>query len=420
MNEVFKTCFASVVSELQQSDIYLTVKARLFESPKANLNGAIVTMDFLDEIVENEDKYVGLPLCADIKNLTNGHYQHLGHLYNQKTGEFLSTQIGSFYKYEKEEFNGGAYLVGYARVMKRNKAVCKALAELFAAGALKFSFEISCGSYETLDNGNIKIDAADNNFLEGAAVVTFPACEDAVALELVAEVNSISDDLKEGECVMTDVIESVEVMAEEEQVNEPVVEVAEDNKEVVEEIVAESETSEDVVAETEIAEEENAELRINVHHHECETVNAYDTDTGIETSQTVSVDTYKCGLTVDDVAVASSESETAACGKKEDAECECEDEKEEKEEPMEEDAACGKKKNENAELIESLIASIEELKHEIAKLKSSQKIVAEKIVAEETENEINPFVGSINSSNKYSLLESSKKETNSYSLLEKA
>jgi len=48
-----KTCFASVISEIQQSDIYLTVKARLFETPGANLNGVRVTPAFLSEIVEH-------------------------------------------------------------------------------------------------------------------------------------------------------------------------------------------------------------------------------------------------------------------------------------------------------------------------------------------------------------------------------
>ena len=411
MNKVFKTCFASVVSELQQSDIYLTVKARLFEAPKANLNGASVTIGFLDEIVNNEDKYVGLPLCADVKNLTNGHYQHLGHLYDARTGEFHSTQIGSFYKYEKEEFNGGAYLVGYARVMKRNKAVCKALGELFAAGALKFSFEISCGSYKTLDNGNIEIDAADDNFLEGAAVVTFPACEDAVALELVAECNNIADDLKEGESTMTDVNKSAEIIAEEEQTEEVFTEVAEkivDNENV---------SAEEVETHEEIAEEENAEVHVSVDTIERETVRTYDTETGIETVETVCVEKETYNLTVDDVRPVAEVAENNTEETEETAECDCEKEKEEQpqDEQMKEDAACGKKKKENAEVIEELIASINELKQEIAELKAAH-VVAEIKTAEQ----VNPFMSSMETSNKYSLLESVKSNADSRSLLEKA
>lgn len=124
------TCFASVVSisEIQQSEIYMTVKAVMFETPGANLNGVRVTAAFLDEIIANEDKYVGIPLYADARNLAMGNYEHLGHLYDAKTGEFHSTQIGSFYKYEKIQTAEGFALVGYARIMKRNMAICKAIA----------------------------------------------------------------------------------------------------------------------------------------------------------------------------------------------------------------------------------------------------------------------------------------------------
>ena len=47
MDRLVRTCIASVVSEIEQSDLYLTVKARLFETPGANLNGVRVTPAFL-------------------------------------------------------------------------------------------------------------------------------------------------------------------------------------------------------------------------------------------------------------------------------------------------------------------------------------------------------------------------------------
>ena len=86
MNKHF--CFASVISEIQQSDMFMTVKARIFETPKANLNGVRVTPAFLSEIVENEERYVGLPLYADVRALKSGNYNRLGHLYDTRTGEF--------------------------------------------------------------------------------------------------------------------------------------------------------------------------------------------------------------------------------------------------------------------------------------------------------------------------------------------
>lgn len=132
MNKVRLTTYvASVISEIQQSDIYLTVKARLFEAPGANLNGVRVTADFINEIVEHQEKYVGLPLYADVKTLQDGDYVHLGHLYDPDTGDFDSTPIGSFYRFESEETQDGVALIGYVRIMKRDKATCAAITELF-------------------------------------------------------------------------------------------------------------------------------------------------------------------------------------------------------------------------------------------------------------------------------------------------
>lgn len=181
----------AVISEIQSSDIYLTIKARLFDL-QANLNGVRVTRDFMDEIVANESKYVGIPLYADIHGLIAK--QPIGHMYNPRTGEFLSTQIGSFCHYEEEITEENVCLIGYARVMKRNRTVCKAIEDLYLDGNLKFSFELSCGSYSTDENGIIVIDAHPSNYFEGEAIVTFPACQEAVALQLVAECLNKGDD----------------------------------------------------------------------------------------------------------------------------------------------------------------------------------------------------------------------------------
>ena len=203
MNKARFISFASVISEIQQSDLFMTVKARILETPKANLNGASVTEDFVDDIIANEERYVGLPLYADVNALKSGKYNRLGHLYDSRTGEFHSTQIGSFYQFEKEEFDGGAYLVGYARIPKRDKAISRAIAELFTDGALKFSFEIACVDYKELEDGTFVIYASENNYLEGTAIVTFPACEDAVALEFVAQREA--DDTRKGDLEMAEV-----------------------------------------------------------------------------------------------------------------------------------------------------------------------------------------------------------------------
>ena len=225
-----KLVFASVISNIEQSKNFMTVKARICETPAANLNGARVTQGFIDEIVSNCSRYVGLPLYADIKALTNGNYDRLGHLYDVRTGEFHSTQIGSFYQFEKEEFNEGCYLVGYVRIPKRNKKLSDAIIELWRNNNLKFSFEVSVGEYSVLDDDTILIDAAENNFLEGTAIVSYPACEDAVALELVAQKteNAQGGETEMADKVITEVAE--EVVSEE--VKEQVEEVAEVKEEV--------------------------------------------------------------------------------------------------------------------------------------------------------------------------------------------
>lgn len=278
-----KLVFASVISEIQQSDVFMSVKARICEAPEANLNGARVTEAFIDEIVSNEERYVGLPLYADKKALISGNYNRLGHLYDVKTGEFHSTQVGSFYKFEKQPTNKGCALIGYARIPKRNKKLSKAISELFADGNLKFSFELSVGEYEELDDNTILIDASENNYLEGTAIVTYPACEDAVALELVAQKTD-----GEGECEMAEVEKKTEVAETEVQP-----ETAETEKvETPEETTTEnSEEETGACKKKEKAETETATVYVTEIDEQSHTTHAYDSETGKSVSQTVEVRT---------------------------------------------------------------------------------------------------------------------------------
>lgn len=281
-----KLVFASVISEIQQSDVFMTVKARICEAPEANLNGARVTEAFIDEIVGNEKRYVGLPLYADVKALTNGNYNRLGHLYDVRTGEFHSTQIGSFYKFEKQKNGETSYLVGYARIPKRNKKLSKAISELFADGALKFSFELSVGEYEELDDDTILIDASENNYLEGTAIVTYPACEDAVALELVAQKNT--DESRKGESEMAEVENKAEVV--ETEAAQPELAEEEEEKVEAEETVEESE-DETAACKKKKAETETATVYIEDHTVEVHEQSAYDSETGKSINQRVVVET---------------------------------------------------------------------------------------------------------------------------------
>ena len=416
-----KLVFASVISEIQQSDVFMTVKARICEAPEANLNGARVTEAFIDEIVGNEKRYVGLPLYADIKALTSGNYNRLGHLYDVRTGEFHSTQIGSFYKFEKQKNGENCYLVGYARIPKRNKKLSKAISELFADGALKFSFELSVGEYEELEDDTILIDASENNYLEGTAIVTYPACEDAVALELVAQKNT--DETRKGESEMAEVENKAEVV--ETEATQP--ELAEEEKVESEEVEAEKvEESEDETAacKKKKAEEEIATVYVDNHDVEVHEQSAYDTETGKSINQRVTIETVTTQPvegtlveTVDGVHVAEevvAEGEGAGTGgdsTPSNSEQTGTTENTTPEDPIPEETnqdSYDPKKKTAEQMIAELLEVVEAMKAEIEELKNKE---TKSVTAE-----INPFMGDLNSSNKYSLLEKDDAKTQ-YTLL---
>ena len=458
MQEPIVNRFVAAASEIASSDLYMTVKATMFTSPSANLNGVRCTAAFIDEIVEHQEKYIGLPLCADMTKLENGLYRNLGHCYNSRTGTFSSTMIGSFYKFEKAALSEDeTALIGYARILKRNKKVCRAISELFAEGNLKFSFEITCGEYEKMDDGTIRIDASERNYLEGMAIVSMPACPDAVALELVAEITGIG---KEAE-PMT---------------NEDKTKVAEKQPEKAAGEAAENtETAEKYVTET---------------HVEHDRVSTYDTETGVSTDTTVTIEQSVSGpaVTAEDETTQQAGAVTAAkdeednkpifnpdevdatapvaenaqpetnqndnnnaqsentqtqndnpaepgndnpgevvgsCGKKE-KETAASDEDEKEKDPEEEPAEPeddDEKKKENAELdavvaelkefVASLKAQNEELKQEIAEIKDH---MTGKVVAE-AQTDINPFIDNISLADTgYRLLQEKPKQS-SYRLL---
>lgn len=443
-----KLVFASVISEIQQSDVFMSVKARICEAPEANLNGARVTEAFIDEIVSNEERYVGLPLYADKKALISGNYNRLGHLYDVKTGEFHSTQVGSFYKFEKQPISTGCALIGYARIPKRNKKLSKAISELFADGNLKFSFELSVGEYEELDDNTILIDASENNYLEGTAIVTYPACEDAVALELVAQKTD-----GEGECEMAEVEKKTEVAETEVQP-----ETAETEKvETPEETTTENSEEETIACKKkEKAETETATVYVTEIDEQSHTTHAYDTETGKSVSQTVEVRTVTDepidgnivetvdGIHVAEEIVAEGEGTTEDPTDPNPADPDSTgsetteptdppgDDTTEPSDPVvsnptepadeetgentgnttEEEPATDsteiKKKKTAEQSIAELLEIVESLKTEIAELKKQKKT--------SVVGEVNPFMESINTQGKYSLLEADT-PTKKYTLL---
>ena len=400
-----KVVASAVISELQSSDIYLTLKARLFDL-RANLNGVRVTEAFLDEIVENEAKYVCHPLYADIRGLIAS--KAVGHMYNKRTGEFYSTQIGAFYRFEKEVDGDNAHLVGYARVPKRNKALCKALSDLFTDNALKFSFEVNCSVYEEDEDGTMVIDANPGNYWEGECVVTFPACETAVAQELIAECLSKGD----------------ENMADENMVN------------AESEVIAEEvENTEAVVAETEVAETEVAEtIYVTQCHTEVDCVNAYNSETGEEVHERVEIETVH--RTAVEIAEEDNDQEDEHEDNTECAEAEvvaeCESDNEEDDEPEDDNKEVAEQETNWATLIAELRDDIAQLRKELAEIRAipedAAAVIAEEILSENNEPEtviaetaaeplMNPFMASISAPKKYSLLDKEEKPARKYTLV---
>lgn len=176
-----------LLAEQESTRPYLSVTMRMC-STRPNRNREGVTEAFIDEIVANQEKYLCTPLYADIEALKGHHYNRLGHRYDPMTGTFRTTQIGSFNSFAKVADEYGVSLYGEARIPKREAAVCAALREMYEAGTLCFSFEISFVPEGCIaESGVMYIDAHPDNMLRGMAVVSVPAYPEATALALVAE-----------------------------------------------------------------------------------------------------------------------------------------------------------------------------------------------------------------------------------------
>ncbi len=253
-----------LLAEQEPRRAYLSVTMRML-STRPNRNGQGVTEAFIDEIIDNPDKYVCTPLYVDEEGLLSKNYRHLGHNYNPQTGEFKTDQIGGFSSFRKVVDEFGVSLYGEARIPKREADICAAICEMYANGMLNFSFEITyVPEGIVMQDGVFLIDAYPGNTLTGMAVVSVPAYPEATALALVAEHKESQDDLSTEAPVMA---EGMSEEANEDEVKTMPKEmenvIAEETVEteapaVAEETVAEAETEkveEAVVAEETVAED---------------------------------------------------------------------------------------------------------------------------------------------------------------------
>ncbi|MFL1672460.1 hypothetical protein [Paenibacillus dendritiformis] len=196
-----------IILELNEeaNDIYMELTMCILTN-KANLNKARFTNDFIDGVIENQEKYIGIPLVASRFKLENGNYKSLSHEFNRRTGELNTDVIGSFTSFWKEEDDGGTIkLMGSAKIFKRYPNVCEAIKELYDDDSLRFSCEVLVAFYGD-DEDDVRTipysDGTDVNELFGSCVVTSPAEVKSKADILIAE--ALIKDLTEGGEIMGD------------------------------------------------------------------------------------------------------------------------------------------------------------------------------------------------------------------------
>jgi len=184
---------ASVLELCDSNDVYMTLDILLLTS-KVNKNKCQFEIDFIHEIVESKEKYIGIPLVCERAKLEKGKYKYLGHAL-KKDGTFQTEQIGSFIDFSEKETEDGTWeLYGQARVLKRYPKVCSAILELFEDKLLSFSVEVLVGEYKKTDNKNIRVvPKSEDNLLMGDCIVSFPAEQKSKCQTLIAE--AINKDL---------------------------------------------------------------------------------------------------------------------------------------------------------------------------------------------------------------------------------
>lgn len=253
------------IAEDEANPIFMQIKMRVCDS-QPNLNDEGVLPSFISSIVNNQEKYNAVPLYCDVKNLLAKNYRKLGHMY--VNGKFFSTQIGSLVNfYSETDDDGITSLYATARVPKREAEICSCIYELFLSDSLSFSFEVRYNPEHTVIKDGVRYIAEHpDNCLTGVAIVSVPAFENSVALDLVAEKQT---DVSEEDIVScAEQEERGEEHMEKEnmtaEINEEVTEaeVQEQSEEAVAEVVQEesehTETAETIVAE-DVKEEEKTE-----------------------------------------------------------------------------------------------------------------------------------------------------------------
>ncbi|AAK79105.1 hypothetical protein BJV85_002866 [Clostridium acetobutylicum] len=197
MPEKFKCKSKRIISIAEKqvgSDLFLIIDF-LLNDTNTNLNGVRYSKEFLQEIVDNQEEYVGLPLKVDLNNLVSGNTENLTHNYSPITNKFYNQMIGSFVKFYSTKSDDDIYeLAGQVRIPKEFKDACDIIQQLYEDEALFVSYEILVGKYTEENNGEIKfVDVDESNKLSGYSIVSTPAVVSAKATKLVAELLNIKE-----------------------------------------------------------------------------------------------------------------------------------------------------------------------------------------------------------------------------------
>lgn len=197
---MFLASEVTIAEEDKLNPVFLSIKLKLADNT-GNRNDEGITAAFISDLINRQEEFDCLPFYADVKNLLARNYDKLGHMYNRITKKFGTTQIGSLTDFYSEVDNDGVVsLYATARVPKRENEVCMRLVELYELEKLCVSFEVRYNPEKTIEkDGVLFIDADEDNALTGMALVSMPACIDAVALDMVAEVADDSDIVAECE-----------------------------------------------------------------------------------------------------------------------------------------------------------------------------------------------------------------------------
>jgi hypothetical protein len=190
-----------IVLNSESNDIYIELTMCILTN-QANLNKLQFTDDYINGVVENKDKFIGIPLQVNRTKLENGFYKTLDHELDKKTKLLKTDSIGSFVDFwsDIDEEDGSLLLMGLVRIHKRYPHVCDAVVELYESGDLEFSCEMLAYGYASTDDEtgvrsvNYEFEGQVNS-LFGSAIVTHAAEKKSKATLLVAE--ALEQDLKE-------------------------------------------------------------------------------------------------------------------------------------------------------------------------------------------------------------------------------